>query len=55
MIEGLIGFVFIGLTILFHEKKCERMKVLCYYASIVFLAIAAISVWVGDFRSLIHF
>lgn len=50
MIYALIGIIFLGLTIFFHEKRCERMKAVCYYIAIAFLAIGAISVWVGDFR-----
>lgn len=50
MIYALIGIIFLGLTIFFHEKRCERMKAMCYYIAIAFLAIGAISVWVGDFR-----
>lgn len=47
---ALIGILFLGFAILFYDKHCDRLKVLCYYIAIVFLVLAAIEVMVGDLR-----
>lgn len=48
-----LGFLCLALSIFFYEKKWERLKVVAYCAAIVFLAIGAISVWVGDYLLLV--
>lgn len=51
---ALIGFLFIILTVIFHEKRWDRLKAIAYYMSIIFMTLGAISVWVGDFRQLLQ-
>ena len=48
MMYALVGILFLGLAIFFYDKHFDRLKVICYYIAIVFLA--AIEVMVGDLR-----
>lgn len=52
---ALIGFLFIILAVVFHEKRWDRLKAIAYYIAIVFMTLGAISVWVGDFRQLLRY
>lgn len=50
---ALIGIGFLILAVFFREKGWNRLKAIAYYIAIVFLALGAIGVWVGDFREIL--
>ena len=34
-----------------HDKKCNRLKILCYVIALAALCLGAIDVWVGNFSA----
>lgn len=45
VVAGILGLIA-------HDKKWNRLKVLCYFVALIALVLKAIEVWVTNFGSL---
>lgn len=52
MSYGWTGILLLVLAVFFHEKKWYRLRALSCILAFIFLTLAAITVWVGNFAGI---